>query len=222
MDFVNGDSKVFEYDLCEYVNIDKYVTDNEYAEQFKDFLIKKDNYDGNLILIKYNKENINVDNFNTLGRYRSLIYDKAKKEVVSYFPTKSECSRNMIDVEKNYKFEEFFEGTMINLFWYDMIDDWEITTRSNIGAKCSYKPDGTHFRVLFLETLNNLQWEFENFDKNFCYTFVLQHNKNRIVTPIKKNRLILVDVVSCKKNKIYRFTRRGLNKVIDNIIKNNN
>ena len=103
-----------------------------------------------------------------------------------------------------------------------MIDDWEITTRSNIGAKCSYKPDGTHFRVLFLETLNNLQWEFENFDKNFCYTFVLQHNKNRIVTPIKKNRLILVDVVSCKKNKIYRFTRRGLNKVIDNIIKNNN
>jgi len=222
MDFVNGDNKVFEYSLNDYVDIDKFVTDNEYAEQFKDFLIKKDNYDGNLILIKYNKGNVNMDNFNTLGRFRSLIYDKNNKEVVSYFPGKSEMAHNIIEVEQNYMFEEFFEGTMINMFWYDLIEDWEITTRSNIGAKCSYKPDGVNFRVLFLETLNKLQWEFENFDKNFCYTFVLQHNKNRIVTPVKKNRLILVDVATCKKNKICRFSRTGLNKVIDNIIKNNN
>ena len=169
MDFVNGENKVFEYNLDDYVNIEKFVTDNEYAEQFKDYLIKKDNYDSNLILIKYNKENINVDNFNTLGRFRSLIYDKNKKEVISYFPAKSESARNMVNNDENYMFEEFFEGTMINMFWYDVIDDWEITTRSNIGAKCSYKPDGINFRVLFLETLNKLQWEFENFDKNFCY-----------------------------------------------------
>ena len=186
MDFVNGNNKVFEYNLSDYVDIDKFVVDNEYAEQFKDFLIKKDNYDGNLILIKYNKENINMDNFKTLGRFRSLVYDKQKKEVISYFPAKSVITHNIVNVNENYVFEEFFEGTMINLFWYDLIDDWEITTRSNIGAKCSYKPDGVDFRVLFLETLNKLQWEFENYDKNFCYTFVLQHNKNRIVTPVKK------------------------------------
>tara|TARA_B110000003_G_scaffold107702_1_gene110191 strand:- start:14493 stop:15722 length:1230 start_codon:yes stop_codon:yes gene_type:complete len=222
MDLVNGNNKVFEYNLHDYIDIEKFVTDNEYAEQFKDYLIKKDNYDSNLILIKYNKENINVDNFNTLGRFRSLIYDKNKKEVISYFPAKSESASNMVNNDENYMFEEFFEGTMINMFWYDVIDDWEITTRSNIGAKCSYKPDGINFRVLFLETLNKLQWEFENYDKNFCYTFVLQHNKNRIVTPVNKNRLILVDVATCKKNTICRFSRTGLNKVIDNIIKNNN
>ena len=91
MDFVNGDNKVFEYNLDDYVNIEKFVTDAEYAEQYKDFLIKKDTYDGNLILIKYNKGNVNMDNFNTLGRFRSLIYDKKGKEVVSYFPAK--CGR---------------------------------------------------------------------------------------------------------------------------------
>ena len=31
--------------------------------------------------------------------------------------------------------EEFVEGTMINLFYDDTIDDWVICTKSKVGAK---------------------------------------------------------------------------------------
>ena len=62
------------------------------------------------------------------------IYDKTLKRVVSFFPIKS-CSKLCPDdVGEEKDFEEFYEGTMINMFWYDIIGDWEITTRSNIGA----------------------------------------------------------------------------------------
>jgi hypothetical protein len=182
-----------------------------------------DKYDNNLVLIKYNKEKLNDDNWNTLGRFRSLIYDKTLKRVVSFFPIKS-CSKlcpNDVGEEKD--FEEFYEGTMINMFWYDIIDDWEITTRSNIGAKCSYEPGGKTFRTLFLETLNEQNLEFEHFDKNFCYTFVLQHKFNRIVCPVKKNRVILVDAIKCGDDgKIYKWKRDCFYKMIPNIVKSDN
>ena len=37
-----------------------------------------------------------------------------------------------------YKMYEYVEGTMINLFWDKTLNDWNITTRSNIGAKCFF------------------------------------------------------------------------------------
>ena len=33
-------NNVFEYNLCDYVDIDKFITDEEYATDFKDYLIK--------------------------------------------------------------------------------------------------------------------------------------------------------------------------------------
>tara|TARA_B100000902_G_scaffold397642_1_gene462055 strand:+ start:5761 stop:6960 length:1200 start_codon:yes stop_codon:yes gene_type:complete len=181
-----------------------------------------DKYDGNLILVKYNKQKLNDDNWETLGKFRSLIYDKNAKRVISYFPPKSCIGFDFGDDQERY-LEEFYEGTMISLFWYDIIEDWEITTRSNIGAKCSYKPGGETFRTLFLNTLNKQNIELEDFDKNFCYTFVLQHKLNRIVCPIKDNKVILVDVIKCGNNgKIYRWKRDVFYKMIHNIVKNEN
>ncbi len=186
-------------------NIKKMMTDEEYKKSFEHELKFIDNYDSNLVLIKYKKEKLNDNNYNTLGRFRSLIYDKQQEKVISYFPPKS-TKNILMKYDCEYDFEEFFEGTMISLFWYDIIDDWEITTRSNIGARCSFKPNGTTFRTLFLETLNNMNIELSDFDKDLCYTFVLQHNKNRIVTPIKNNRVILVDMFKCGvDNTIYKW-----------------
>jgi len=211
------------YDFKKYgVDIHRLVNEPEYNKTFQHFKII-DKYDSNLILIKYNKEKLDENNWNTLGRMRSLIYDKIQKKIISFFPPKSKpLTLVKLEDEETYEFEEFFEGTMINLFWYDNIDDWEITTRSNISGKCSYKPNGRTFRTLFLETLNKQNIDFENFDKNFCYTFVLQHKDNKIVCPIKQNRVILVDVIKCGNDKIYRWKRDNLCKVLPNIIKNDN
>ena len=201
-------------------NVKKMMEDDEYKKSFEHELKFIDNYDSNLILIKYQKEKLNDNNYNTLGRFRSLIYDKQQQKVISYFPPKS-TKNILMKCDSEYDFEEFYEGTMISLFWYDIIDDWEITTRSNIGAKCSFKPDGTTFRTLFLETLNNMNIELNDFDKDLCYTFVLQHNKNRIVTPIKNNRVILVDMFKCGvDNTIYKWNREDFYKMVPIVIKN--
>ena len=198
-----------------------YDIDNLITQDNEDVYVI-DKYDSNLLLIKYNKEKINDENWMTLGKYRSLVYDKNTKRVISYFPPKSRIEYDFGEHQERY-LEEFYEGTMINLFWYDIIDDWEITTRSNIGAKCSYRPNGETFRTLFLETLNKQKLDFDNFDKNYCYTFVLQHKSNRIVSPIKDNRVILVDVIKCGNDgKIYRFKRENFYKMIPNIVKNEN
>jgi len=171
--------------ICYDLNANGYKLDDIIKESNNEFKVI-DKYDGNLVIIKYNKEKLNEGNYTTLGRFRSLVYDKSDNRVISYFPQKSILVSDELNLKRDekYQFEEFFEGTMINLFWYDLINDSEITTRSNIGAKCSYKPYGESFRTLFLSTLNSQNIEFDDLDKNFCYTFVLQHSKNRIVTPI--------------------------------------
>ena len=74
-----------------------------------------------------------------------------------------------------------------------------------------------------MSTLNSQNIEFEDLDKNFCYTFVLQHSKNRIVTPVQKNRVVLVDITKCGKDgKVYRFKRNNFYKMIHNIVKTEN
>jgi len=203
-------------------NINKMMNDEEYKKSFDHELKFIDKYDGNLILIKYNKEKLNEENYNTLGRFRSLIYDKSEQKIISFLPPKSEPINNdYFENDKDYLLEEFFEGTMISLFWYNIIDDWEISTRSNIGAKCSFKPNGKTFRTLFLDVLNEMNIELDDFDKNFCYTFVIQHNENRIVNPIKNNRVILIDMFKCgdKDHKIYKWKRENFYKMISNVVK---
>ena len=75
---------VIEYNL-KTINYD---IDNLITEDTEDVHII-DKYDSNLILIKYNKKKINDDNWVTLGKFRSLIYEKNTKRVISYFPPKS-------------------------------------------------------------------------------------------------------------------------------------
>ena len=81
--------------------------------------------------------------------------------------------RKWIENDK-YIAQPYIEGTMINLFWSSSIDDWEITTRSNIGANCHYNMDNNiTFRTMFLEAMVFSGVEFESFNKDFMYSFVL-------------------------------------------------
>ena len=92
---------------------------------------------GGLYIIKYNKEKVNGSNIKELGLYRSFIVDNASN-IICYSPPKSLVYEYFDqDVTKCY-IEEFVEGTMINIFFNKSIDDWDLTTRSNIGAKCIF------------------------------------------------------------------------------------
>ena len=73
--------------------------------------------------------------------------------------------------------EEFVDGTMINCFNHN--DSWHISTRSFIGANCKWYSH-KKFNEMFEEAKGDM--DFSKLNPNICYTFVLKHPENRIVT----------------------------------------
>ena len=180
------------YNLSEYFDFSR-INDKEYCDS-KDMIVKKIN---NYHLLKYKKNKLNQSNIETLGLFRSVIVDDDR--VVCYSPPKSltqDYFNDWVTEEDNkYVAQPYIEGTMINMFWSTDIDDWEISTRSNIGANCYYDMDQkTTFRTMFLEAMIYCNVEFESFNPNFIYSFVMQHPKNQRVVPVNMPYLYLVNI----------------------------
>jgi len=150
--------------------------------------------DQNISIIKYNKKYINAVNETTLGLFRSVITDG--KKILSFAPPKSIQPYKML--HGGCEFQEYVEGTMVNMYYSPKNMEWEIATRSNIGARCKFYQDGQKtFRTMFLETMNDLKYEFSMFNKNYSYSFVLQHPENRIVAPFATGRIVLTNIYDC-------------------------
>ena len=159
-------------------------------------IIVKDNSEEKYIL-KYNKKYINETNDMNLGLYRSVVcaFIDGKIEVLSFAPPKSLNKNRFMEENELSKCIQldFAEGTMVNVFWDKTADEWNINTKSCIGARCSWNSEKT-FRFLFLDAMNETQIEFDDLDKNYCYSFVLQHPENKIVIPLTEKKLILTNV----------------------------
>lgn len=181
-----------KFDLNSYYDISKVVDDKDYAISLG-LIVKKV---GSLYMIKYDKSQLMNTNVDTLGKFRSCITDG--KKIVCYSPDKA---YKYLDFVENVDFssitlEEFVEGTMINLFYYN--GEWNCATRGNIGAKCKFFKDYPKtYRILFLEAMEDCNLEFEMLNKEYCYTFILQHPENRIVVPFSEKKLILLSVYKC-------------------------
>lgn len=149
-----------------------------------------------LHVIKYNKKSLNSENATTLGMFRSVITYGSR--IISFSPTKS-ISNDAFMAQSTgtnaFEFTEFVEGTMINMFVHPKTNEWEIATRSNIGARCKFYQDfDKTFRQMFLEAFTEKKLEFSMFNKAYSYSWVLQHPNNRIVQPIASPNLVLVAV----------------------------
>ena len=155
-------------------------------------------------VVRYDKNFLNVDLIPTYGLCRSIIIN-SKNKVVGFAPPKSIPSEQFIqkysENTPGVVFEQFVEGTMINVFWDDSIGltgGWEIATRNTVGATSSFykSKQCKTFRDMFLEAASENNMDFSILDKKYCYSFVLQHPENRIVVPFKKPQLYLVAVYS--------------------------
>ena len=158
-------------------------------------------------LAKYVKSNINRDNVLTTGLFRSVISRNGK--VLSFAPPKSMDTQNFIQTYdvKECDVEEFVEGTMINAFYdaehvnYDCSEkgSWVIATKSNIGAKNSFfttghiRPEDT-FQHMFWDACKSAKLDLNALPKEYQYSFVLQHPRNRIVLDVKEPTLYVVGV----------------------------
>jgi hypothetical protein len=149
-------------------------------------------------IIRYDKNILNIDLIPKYGLFRSVILNG--NSVISFSPPKSIPTdffiRKYSETQTNIRAEEFVEGTMINVFWDHKAGIWELSTRNTVGANsCFYKGNGSlglTFRSMFFEAAEANNLILENLNKLYCYSFVLQHPKNRIVVPFKKLELYLV------------------------------
>jgi len=188
------------FELSAYLDIPLVVRDAEYAKQ-KNIIVKKRDFNTlqgkkSLYILRYDKEFINFSNINTLGLFRSVITDGEK--ILSFSPPKSVnfdwFASPINDTSSNWVAMEFCEGTMINLFFNPLVNDWEVATKGTIGARCKfYQHHPDTFRFLFLDAMNKMELEFTHFSKDTSYSFVLQHPSNRIVVSFTEPRLQLVN-----------------------------
>jgi hypothetical protein len=200
----------YTINLKDYCEINKLINNSENIGNIsnKTHIIDNEPYN----LLKYNKNYLTRDTYKTLGKVRSVIYKKTRKEesesesgsasdagaikILAFSPVKS---LNYDEFTENYNMaetfaEEFIEGTMINVF-YDMdIDKWQITTKSNIGAKVSFFDTSPSFAQMFHEACVANNFQLDKLDKKYSYTFILQHPHNRIVMPIIYPTLYLLKV----------------------------
>lgn len=193
-------STQFVYDLSCFANI---INGSEPVDDSRINLINyttKSNH--SYKILNYKKETLTKEPFDvgTYGLLRSVVIN-SNNQIVAFAPPKSyELSSfsNQFPTGEDLVVEEFAEGTMINLFYDNSLDCWQIATRRTVGGDVSFyhSKEHTTFSQMFLEACkeNNFDINSIGLDTQFMYSFVLQHPKNRIVLPIKKPQLYLVAV----------------------------
>ena len=176
--------------------------------------------------MNYNKKVFTEDTPSNFGLFRSVILDSDNK-VVCFSPPKSIDAKKFIQYNPNPKddfivCEEFVEGTMINLFWNTHNNSWEIVTKKQFAENVVIsKPPvefdkgyafKTTFDSIFMDTIkeigiNNID---DVFSKNYCYSFVLQHPKNKIVLTHEKSSVYLIAVYEITDNNVIRVYNYGV------------
>lgn len=158
------------------------------------------------------------------GKYRSVVLNESDK-IVCFAPPKS---MPLDTFQNNYSIQdssiivnEVIEGTMINLFFDKQQNRWEITTKASIGGNSWYfrnqyivsektmsKSELT-FRQMFLNGLGMSESDdlqnssiLETFDRNYCYSLIIQHPMNHIVHNIIAPTIYLVAVYGINENNI--------------------
>ena len=146
------------------------------------------------------------------GLFRSVVLDRAGN-ILSYSPAKTLRCNDAADlnavcalpgaefIASLSHVEEFFEGTMINLFPVDSAADnaggdallthgWEISTKGVVGGDVfvpapSVAVAGAKatFRDLFIDACIKNKVDLSQLDRQYSYSLVLQHAKNPMIAP---------------------------------------
>ena len=175
-------------------------------------LVVKTNQDLGLFIVKYNKEHCDMNDID-IQKCRGLIMEIGTNKVVCVPPFKSinlTSFSNIVPNMSHSTYEEFIDGTMINLFYYN--DKWIVSTRSNIGATCKWFSNKT-FEELFQDSSNNL--DYNKLDTSVSYTFVLQHPDNRIVKNYNHPSFTLVSARKIENNTYSDLNLEELQKILE-------
>ena len=179
-------------------------------KQFKKMGVKIKSFKDLLILsVPYNYT------FETelLMRVRGIVINKNTHQIVCLPPRKSVLVNDVKDLEidesDEIEYEELIDGTMINLFYHN---EWLISTRTEIGGYNKWS-DKKSFKKMFDEACD---FDMNELSKDYSYSFVLRHKDNRNVSPIKENKLYLVEMYHIKDN-LKRVERKDFPETLNQV-----
>ena len=190
------------------MELQAFINDNsDYLEKMKEYGFCVKNYNKlGLSLVKndYNKEIICDENESWKLDCKSVLINSKTHQIVSLSPQKSqkidsEHFQDALNYEKiteSTEIQQLIDGTMINVVHHN--DEWIIQSRSEIGGH-NRNYQCPQFKKLFDECCMNRS--YDELQMNHCYSFVMRHTKNRIVTPVHKDMVVLVDVFEKETNR---------------------
>ena len=196
---------MMEYNILK-VDGFKNILDNEYNSNILKLKKNECKHNGKeYLIVTYDKNYLTHKMVSTYGLFRSLIMSK-ENELLCFAPPKS-MDYDEFKSKHNESFNElvlteFMEGTIINVFWDKSVGlsgSWEMATKNIVGATNKFYKESNSFREMFLEVCKMSNLNLDSLNKDFCYSFVLQHPLNRIVIPIKNPKLILTNVYQIDK-----------------------
>lgn len=166
---------------------------------------------GNLYMLSFNNKNDLNDDL--VREANGIILEKDTNKLVHYSfskifdgLTEDYNRQNPLDTKdtysktlENYRVELLIEGSLIKVFNYE--NEWKIATSRSIDAVYSYWGSDKSFKQLFLETID---FSLDTLDKDYCYSFILQHPEVTIgyditvadVIPLNKVNLQTLETIS--------------------------
>jgi hypothetical protein len=201
-------------ELTKELNLTNIINENNIAYNQKNYTYNNNEY----TVIKYNKDCLktyaetNHPHYDTISKFRSVIVFDNK--VVVYSPEKSldfsKFTSKYPDTNDCWA-EDFVDGTMINVFYDNVNETWDIATKSTVGGNIVFfndiknydlinnetKEEQTNnitFRSMFFESCKFCKFDINSLDKKYSYSFIMQHPFNRIVTPVETPLLYLLKV----------------------------
>ena len=150
---------------------------------------------GHLAIIRYVKGASDMTHTNT-QYFRSVVWNTETHKPMAFSPFQSiPLEPSTFMPKEGLVVEDFWDGTMINLFHDAKTSQWTLATRSNVGANCRFYGQQTFYR-LFWDTFAGMNLTVGMLSEKMCYSWVLQHPSNRIIVPVPVATLRLVQVVN--------------------------
>jgi hypothetical protein len=138
------------------------VNDNPFMKECRGVILEKNT---NLMVCPGNTDSVNYDHTKSFETY-GFKWNK--------------------DVNK-MSIQEVYEGTLIRLYYYD--NDWMTATNRCLNAKNARWETNKTFHEHFLEAMKELSVDYQEFDKKYCYYFLVQNPENYGVFPVLKPTL---------------------------------
>jgi hypothetical protein len=175
------------------------TTVNDHVKSI-DCKYKNENYK----IISYNKSSLTTHRLvEEYGALRSVIMNSLN-QVICFSPPKSISYWEFMAMYPEWYNgtkqiiapQEYVEGTMVNVFWDPCISEFVLSTKNTVGAESSFfvqTPRKT-FRQMFEESAVHLNLDINMLNQEYCYSFVMQHPDNTLVTHFLEPMLHLIAV----------------------------